>query len=180
MLASEREELSRRMARLADGDRRELAFVFKAAWPVVRQFAARSLARSARGDADDVAQLALMTIFARASEYDPEKDALAWMLAVTAWQVRTAKKKTERRREDFAPHEGTDTARSPEDALIARDLEAAAIEVLGTLGPKDRETILAATEERARPDISPATFRKRVQRAMDRLREAWRAKHGVE
>src|SRR5262245_13587277 len=70
-----RKELQTMMLRLADGDRAAMEPVFAAVWPIVRRFAARALGGS---DADDTAQEALVRVFARAVEFDRERDALTW------------------------------------------------------------------------------------------------------
>ncbi len=166
------------MARLADGERSAFQPVYEAIWPLVRRFADRSLAGSA--DAEDVAQEALLKVFARASEFDRERDALSWALGIVAYECRTFRRRAARQRENSASAEPTAAARNPEESLVERELEAAALEVLGTLRPQDVDTILIATREAERPAISAATFRKRLQRATARLRVAWRAKHGSE
>ena len=68
-------------------------------------------------------------------------------------------------------------APSPEQAAIQGQLCAAAAAVIGTLCPADVETLLALARGE-RP--AGATFRKRVERALSRLREAWRERHGTE
>ena len=62
-----------------------------------------------------------------------------------------------------------------------RDLVRAAIETLGELPARDREVIIAAlTEDDAlRRALTPATFRKRLERALGRLRTSWRSRHGT-
>ena len=167
------------MIRLADGDRAAFRPIYEAIWPIVRRFAARSLGSAA--DADDVAQEALLRIFARASEFDCDRDVLTWALGIVAYECRTFRRREERRREDFGAREVSEfaeAAATPEGAVAERELEAAAMEVLGTLHPRDRATILVATRDAARPPIPGATFRKRLERASGRLRFAWRAKHG--
>ena len=115
-------------------------------------------------------------VFSRASEYDPERDALAWALGIAAWECRTLRRKRERRREDgVPPPDRPDPGESPEEAVIARDLSAAAEAVLGTLRPIDIETITAAA---AGSGLRGAMFRKRLSRALGRLRIAWKARHG--
>ena len=47
-------------------------------------------------------QQALLKLFERASEFDPELDALSWALGIAAYEVRTARKWRLRRREDFS------------------------------------------------------------------------------
>ncbi len=175
------EELQRSMVRLADGDRSAFRPVYETIWPIVRRFAARSLENAA--DADDVAQEALLRIFARASKFDSNRDVLPWALGIVAYECRTLRRRVDRRREDLGAREVSELAEAaptPEGALVERELEAAAMEVLGTLGPRDVATILVATRDAERPGIPGATFRKRLERATARLRFAWRAKHGSE
>lgn len=40
---------------------------------------------------------AVLKVFSRASEYDPERDALVWALGIAAWECRTIRRKRERR-----------------------------------------------------------------------------------
>ncbi len=181
MKPQEREQLDQWMTRLANGDREAFVPVFECVWPIVRRFAERSLKSAA--DADDVAQEALLRLFSRASEFDTTRHALPWALGITAYECRTFRRKASRRREESdgrelerARHRGA----TPEDDVIERDLEAAAMEVLGTLAPSDVEAILSAGGHGKRPAIPGATFRKRLERASARLRFAWRAKHGSE
>ena len=180
MNRDERERLRRAMARLADGDRSAFELVYATVCPVLRRFAARAMPNAA--DAEDVAQNALMKVFSRASEFDPNRDALSWILAIVANECRTARRKSHRRKEDLQgidslePLSFADEA-TPEDRLIMHDLHAAAQDALGTLCADDVDTLRQVLAE-ARPE--GATFRKRVERAMRRLREAWRATHGTE
>lgn len=169
--------LSDALGRLAAGERRAFAEVYGTVWPLVRSFAGRALPESA--DADDVAQSALVKIFSRASEYDPERDAVAWILGVVAWEIRTFRKRCQRRREEPEERalEPANTS-TPEDLVLRRDLEAAALLVLGTLRPDDIATLEAVMND-TRPDIPAATFRKRVERAIQRFRSAWSSKHGT-
>jgi DNA-directed RNA polymerase specialized sigma24 family protein len=170
----ERAELRRLMARLADGDRAAFQPAFALLWPRLRAFAARYVAAA---DAEDAAQAALLRVFSRASEYDADRDALAWALGIAAWECRTLRRKRERRREDHvAPPDERDPGATPEEAVIDRDLSAAAEAVLGTLRPIDIETLASAAA--GSPNLQGATFRKRLSRALARLRIAWRARHG--
>jgi RNA polymerase sigma-70 factor (ECF subfamily) len=177
----ERERLHRAMVRLADGDRSAFDPVFTAIWPVLRRFALRVMRSPA--DAEDAAQTALEKVLYRAAEFDRERDALVWVLGIAANECRTLRQKSRRRKEEpsgldeFAPVLALDGDMSPEERVIARDLEAAALDVLGTLRANDVETLkLVLAENR----VESATFRKRVERAMWRLREAWKAKHGTD
>jgi len=164
------------MCRLAEGDREAFEPVFAALWPVLRAFAARALTVPA--EAEDAAQSALIKVFARAAEFDPLRAALPWALGIAAYECRTLRKSRARRREELtrAPPEGVH-ARTPEDAAVERDLQAAAAVVLGGLSALDAETLLAAARGERDPS---ATFRKRLERALARFRKEWRARHGVD
>lgn len=180
MNQDERERLHRAMVRLADGDRSGFEPVYAAVWPVLRRFATRVMPNEA--DAEDAAQAALMKVFSRASEFDGERDALTWILAIAVYECKTLRQKTRRRREELdglAPIEAHKEADgpTPEERLIAQNLYAAAVEALGTLHAADAEVLRRVLADE-RPE--GATFRKKVERAMRRLREAWRLKHGPE
>ena len=162
------------MTRLASGDRSAFHPVFEALWPVVRRFVSAQLQPA---EADDVAQAALLKVFERAADFDPDADALSWALGIAAWQVRTARCRVHRRGEGaLEPALALADARpSPEDAVIAADLERELQLVLGELRAPDLETLtLLARGERPRGP----TFRKRVERSLARLRTAWSFRHG--
>jgi RNA polymerase sigma-70 factor (ECF subfamily) len=160
---------------LGRGERAAFDPLFRRLWPLLRGFARRFLSAE---EADDVAQEALVRIFRRASEFDPGRDALAWVLGVAAWQVRTHRTKARRRREepaDAMPERQT-AAPSPEDEAAAAELSAALERALAELSPEDAATLLAYARGE-RPDLPGATFRKRVERALGRLRARWRIRH---
>jgi RNA polymerase sigma factor (sigma-70 family) len=164
---SDRLRLTGDLVRLADGDRSVFDAVFAQLWPVVRDFCARTLPGA---DAEDAAQAALEKVFARACSFDRTRDGLTWALAIASWEVRTLR--TRARRSKTAPleHEPLDDAGSPEDEAITRELEAAIVAVIGTLSERDRMTLHEAG--------SGPTFRKRKERAITRLRDAWRRLYG--
>lgn len=62
-----------------------------------------------------------------------------------------------------------------------RDLVRAALAALETLSPRDIEIITAAVadDDELRRSLAPATFRKRLERALGRLRTSWRSRHGT-
>ena len=163
------------MVRLAAGDRSAFEPAYQLLWPVLRRFAQRMLGDDAA--ADDAAQNALLKVFIRCSELDVERDALSWTLGITAYECRSLRKQRARKREvgDALLRERPAGERGPESALLARELEQAALDVLGTLAPIDVETLRARMEGR-RPELPAATFRKRVERALARLRSAWRSR----
>lgn len=180
MNAVERAELARLVARAADGDRRALEPLFVRAWPAMRGFCARVVGPS---DADDVAQETLIRVFAQLPSYDRERDALTWMFAIAAWQCRTTARRRDRRGErPLAAAETIASRGDPPDELAGRrELLAAAAAVLGTLSPTDASTLVAAwsDDQHARAALAPATFRKRLARALARFRAGWRSRHGV-
>ena len=176
MDAGERAALQRDLTALARGERAAFDPVFLRLWPLLRGFAGRCLPS---GEAEDAAQEALLRVFSRASEFDPRRDALSWALGVAAWQVRTIRTRARRRREE--PAEATpelaDGTPSPEEAAMAREAGAALERALAELSPSDAAT-LPAFARGEHTDLPGATFRKRVERALARLRARWRMDHG--
>jgi RNA polymerase sigma-70 factor (ECF subfamily) len=175
MDACERRAISNLLARLADGDRDAFAPLFDRLWPIVRAFAGRVLGHDA--DADDVAQRSLVSVFARANEYDAARDGVAWTLGITVWECRTSRRARERRRESDEPIEIVSTSASPEDAMITADILSAFDAVAGTLAAEDRAA-LGIDDPDDDTLVAPATLRKRRQRALVRLRHAWSRLHG--
>jgi len=178
MDAAQRRELQTLLARLADGDRAAFPPAFTLLWPVTRAFA-RSFLRDEAG-AEDAAQQALIRVFLRAAEFDASRPALSWVLGVVANECRTLRRRAQRRREgpleeaDARPDPGA----TPEESATGRDLEAAFAALEGLPAP-DVEAILAHIGGGERPDLPPATFRKRLERALKRLRRAWSERHGT-
>ncbi len=169
-------ELDHAMARLADGDRSACPLVFSLLWTELVRFAERVLGQGA--EADDVAQLAIEKIFAQASAYDSARPAIAWAFAIAAWECKTALRRRSRRRE--APLESAysveATGPSPEQASLDAAVKRALDQALHQLSPGDRATLEEAVSEEG-ASRSPA-FRKRKERALSRLRLAWRRVHG--
>jgi RNA polymerase sigma-70 factor (ECF subfamily) len=169
-------DLEALMQRLAAGDRSAFNPLYDALWPLVQRLTARMM----RGapEADDAAQEAMTKVFARASHFEPGRSVTTWVLAITAYECRTLLQRQRRRREDsVSPLRVDEREASPEQSAITRDLETAALEVLGTLRAIDIET-LQASARGERPDLPHATFRKRLERALARFRAAWSARHG--
>jgi RNA polymerase sigma-70 factor (ECF subfamily) len=171
-----RAEIQALLVRLSEGDRSAVEPTFRALWPILAKFSARALGGAAEGE--DAAQQAIVKVFGQAVSFDPKRDGLAWALTIAAYECRTVRRRTGRRRE-----EGVEAAalrathETPEALAVQRDLVEAANEVLGSLREEDARAILAALGD-ARPE-GDATFRKRLQRALARLRLAWRTKHGT-
>jgi DNA-directed RNA polymerase specialized sigma24 family protein len=102
------------------------------------------------------------------------------VLGIAAYEIRTARQRRRRRRRREHPDDALagqpDPGRSPEEIALATELERDLGEALGALRPVDAETLLAyARGERS--DLPGPTFRKRVERALGRLRSAWRLNH---
>lgn len=170
-------QLDADLARLAEGDRAAFDSVYRALWPAVRSLARRVLGDSP--DAEDAAQEALVKVFARASDYDPGRPALAWALGIAAWECRSTL--TRRRRSKVEATPAIDDAAGnsdPERLCTDREMLEALAAVMGTLRPADRESLEFALDE-ARCGPMTARLRKRKERALSRLREAWRRFYGV-
>jgi DNA-directed RNA polymerase specialized sigma24 family protein len=178
MTPARRQELGALMAALADGRRAAFAPLYAALWPLLRDFCRRALAHEA--DGDDAAQQALLKLFGRAVEYDDSRDAVAWAIGIASWECRTLRRRVHRRREDGLPPD-TQVGPDAEAELVRRDLIQAAGELFGALRAEDVATITAAIDgdPDGRAGVAPATFRKRLERALARLRAAWRSKHGT-
>jgi RNA polymerase sigma-70 factor (ECF subfamily) len=172
--AAERQRLNELVVRLADGDREAFHPVFCSLAPLLRRFARRRLAAE---DAEDVAQEALVKLFAHAARFDRDRDALAWALGIAAWEIRTALRKRHRRREVSLDGEALasrpERTPTPEDAAIAQSLDAALDDALRALPPRDQEALRDYAREERTLGVAPATFRKRVERALARLRRVF-------
>jgi RNA polymerase sigma-70 factor (ECF subfamily) len=161
------------MTRLRRGDRAAAAQVFRLAWPAVRSFASRWLQGSAQ--VEDVAQEALVKVFAQAAEFDPSRDALAWVLEVTVWECRTERARLRRRAEVGAEPGLEGGAASAAELLEAAELGRALAEVTALLPEADRDEVARVLAEHA---AGGAAARKRRQRALERLTGMWRKVHG--
>lgn len=164
------------MVRLADGDRSAFDPLFRTLRPLLEGLASRLLQEP--DAAQEVAQEALVAIFRRSSEFDRKRDALSWAYGITAFQCKTWRKRRQRRKE--SPMGKWDLAEAllhkatPEDELILGESLAMAEKTLASLSPLDQEAIRAALGTGPRPAVAGATFRKRLERALRRLRSAGR------
>lgn len=166
------------MAAAADGDRSAVAPLFALLWPLVRGFTRHAL-RDAP-DAEDAAQDTLLKIFERVHQFDPARgDAVTWALTLCRFEVRTQLRRTFRRREDALTVDGEASQPRPDEALMEKHLADAVMASLGTLSDDDARAILTRVLETEADGASPATIRKRWQRAVGRLRLALGAGHGI-
>lgn len=174
-----RNELNQCMNRLADGDRGAFEFVFDHTWPLVHRLAIKMI--GVETDAEDIAQQAFIKVFSRAPEFEKGRDALSWILGIAVFECRTLKQKYRRRKENFISEESfndfADSKLSAEDEFLQKNLESCVREIISELSLQDQETILASFGEIARPELSGTTYRKRLQRAMERLKEKWRDRY---
>lgn len=174
---AQEKRLDELMERVAEGDRSAFPSVFEGLWPPTLHLCRSMLGNDA--DAADAAQQALEKIFVRAADYEPGRPALPWALAIASWECRTILRRRYRRREvsgDFS-QEPASTAPADE-AHVQRQLVEAALQTLGTLSEQDRETLIATYWEEA-ASATGATFRKRRERALGRLRRAFRRLYGL-
>lgn len=176
MDADARKRVNALMIRLADGDRSVFDEVYAALWLVITAFCGKMLAGA---DAEDATQQALLKIFSRASTFDRTGDAFTWAVTIASWEVRTIQKQVSRARTtSLGSQEPADPAESVETILSREQLVAAARQVLGTLSEMDQQTLVASFNDENPTSIPGATFRKRRERALARLREAWRRVYG--
>lgn len=177
------------MTAAADGDRAAVEALFGALWPIAVGYATRFLGNAAL--AEDCAQESLVKLFAQLDRFDRERDALTWTLTHTTWQCRTERRKRERRGEDIASTTATtanltatacgELAIDEREHVEERELVRAALDTLASLAPRDRDVIAAALtdDDEVRRALAPATFRKRLERALGRLRASWRSRYGT-
>jgi RNA polymerase sigma factor (sigma-70 family) len=161
----------------ADGERAAVEPLFALLWPVTVAYATKLVG----GDAalgEDCAQDALVKLFGQLDRFDRERDGLTWALTHATWQCRTARRARERRREDHVSAESIEDAR---ELLDERELVRTAMAALDSLPARDREVIAASLtdDDELRRTLAPATFRKRLERALARLRTSWRSRHGT-
>ncbi len=168
--------LDNRMKQLADGDRYAFRPVFELLWgPTLRL--CRGMLKN-ETDAADGAQQAMIKILERASDYDPSRPALPWAMAIAVWECRTIQRARSRLREspdDAAPESAGATS---EADFVTRQLCAAVMAAMGELSQADQD-VLRATYWDCAAAVSGAALRKRRERAIDRLRKAFRRLYGL-
>jgi RNA polymerase sigma-70 factor (ECF subfamily) len=116
-------------------------------------------------------------ILVRASDYDPTRPALPWALAIAGWECRTLGRQRSRRREVTGVPEHAAEAPAEEE-LTRRDLVQAALGAMDQLSATDQETLMATFWDQA-AEVTGATLRKRRERAIGRLRDAFRRLYGL-
>jgi RNA polymerase sigma-70 factor (ECF subfamily) len=176
MNADARKHVNALMIRLADGDRSVFDEVYAALWPVITAFCGKMLTGT---DAEDATQQALLKVFSRASTFDRTGDAFTWAVTIATWEVRTIQKQMTRSRMTFVEdHDAADPAENAEALVLREQLVTAARHVIGTLSESDQQTLVATFNDENPASIPGATFRKRRERALARLKDAWRKVYG--
>jgi RNA polymerase sigma-70 factor, ECF subfamily len=172
----DRAEIQRLMMAAADGDRAAVDPLFQALWPITVGYATRFLGNATI--AEDCAQDALVKLFGQLDRFDRERDALTWALTHATWQCRTARRARQRRDKHTT---SVETASDDRERFEQRELVRAALDTLASLPPRDRDVIAAVLtdDDELRNALAPATFRKRLERALGRLRTSWRSRHGT-
>jgi RNA polymerase sigma-70 factor (ECF subfamily) len=165
---AEAEALREELALAADGDRRAVERAFTRLHPFVLAFCTRALRDPVA--AEDATQEALVRLFAHVGAYDAGRAPAPWVLAFASNACRTARKRALRRRESAVVPDLVCYA-SPEAALLEGELRAAVQAMLAALPALDAETLTVAMGD-DKP-VGP-TFRKRLQRALQRVRAVWR------
>lgn len=155
------------MSRLAGGDRTAFDPLYAALRPRARAVAA---ARMSPALAEDVAQSALLRVFARASEFTPGRPCLPWFYAVVANEVRTARRREACTTAIEIPPDAMVDGNDAEALLIQRELERALELALESLDGDSARAIAALLGRAEPPEVAPATLRKRVSRAYAKLR----------
>ena len=177
---SERKQVTAWLTRLADGDRSAFDALFEALWPRLRQFIGAQLPGS---ESEELAQEVLVRLFERANEFTPGRDGLAWAYGIAGYEVLSARKRRHCRREDplemSAVLEHADPAVPIDEMPAAEELWLSVERCVGALSAEDAATV-RATLGGERFAVSAATFRKRLSRALARLREQWGIDHDHE
>jgi RNA polymerase sigma-70 factor, ECF subfamily len=169
-------QLDSLLVQLAEGNRAAFTVVFQILWQPVLRLCRSMLKNDA--DAADAAQQALEKVLTRCGDYDRERPAMPWALAIAAWECRTFARKRSRRRE-LPQEEAPELGAGSEDELTQRELMQAAVAALGELSPQDREALVATFWEEA-SNVTGATLRKRRERALKRLRDTFKRLYGLD
>jgi RNA polymerase sigma factor (sigma-70 family) len=166
-VAAREAELDAWMNRLAGGDRTAVDPLYAALRPRARALAGRRLPRPL---ADDVAQSALLRVFARASEFTPGRPCLPWFYAIVANEIRSAhRQETRSLPMEISPDAIVD-AHDAEAQMVEREADRALELAIESLDGDSARAIAALLGRAPPPDVAPATLRKRVSRAYVKLR----------
>jgi RNA polymerase sigma factor (sigma-70 family) len=161
-------DLDALMGRLAGGERAAFDPLYAALAPRALRLAR---ARLGAADAADVAQTALLKVFARASEFTPGRPCLPWFYAVVANEIRSARRKSRTVDAEHSPELVAENhEEGAEGTLVQRELERALELALADLDETSANAVSAMLGRTPRPAVSPQAFRKRLSRAYEKLR----------
>jgi len=155
------------MCRLSTGDRSAFEPLFRALQPRALRLAR---ARLPADRAEDVAQTALLKVFANAHRFVAARPALPWFYAIVSNEIRAARRKASRTDPLEEPDQLASDATSAEEELLRRELLRALEQAIASLDDKAASAVRSLLGESERPDLAPMTYRKRVSRAYARLR----------
>lgn len=158
------------MSRLSFGEREAFDPLFRALYPRALRLAQVKLKED---QAADAAQLIMMKVFARASEFEAGKPVLPWFYAVAANEVHTLRRRAiahrSRELDESAGHE-VSTEETPERTFLEHELRRCVQRAISCLDVESAEAIGVMLNDGPRPPIAGSAFRKRVSRAYGRLR----------
>jgi RNA polymerase sigma factor (sigma-70 family) len=169
-------DLDALMSQLARGDRRAFDPLYRALRPRALGLARHKLGPNA---APDVAQAALLKVFARASEFTPGRPCLPWFYAIVGNEIQALRRHQARALALPARLAEPALAPDPETELVGRELERALAAALDDLDPDAAAAIQALLGRAPLPALPPATFRKRLSRAYAKLRLLLGGQHGA-
>jgi RNA polymerase sigma factor (sigma-70 family) len=158
------------MSRLSRGDREAFDPLFRALYPRAVRLAFVHLPAD---QAADAAQVILMKVFARASEFEAGKPVLPWFYGVAANEIQTMRRQRAAHQKRTADEQAADSIPSredPERSLLERELRRSLDLAIASLDAESAQAIACMLDEDIRPAIEASAFRKRVSRAYARLR----------
>lgn len=163
------------MAKLGQGDRGAFDYVYKNSWPPCLSLAGSFLSKEE--DAKDAAQAAFLKVFSRADQYDQNKDALTWVFTLVVYECKTLHKKKLRRKEvDTKIESIKDNNWELELKVIEKKMRLQARELIKDLKPLDQDVLLKVINDDE--PVKGTVFRKRLERALKRFKQAWEKKYG--
>jgi RNA polymerase sigma-70 factor (ECF subfamily) len=170
----ESSDIDRLFGRVARGERAAVEPAFRALRPIVQRYCLRLLQDDA--DAEDATQTSLIKMFEQAPEYNREHSAVGWALSIAFFECRTERKKRSRKREVSSEVELSSRQPTAEAELSLGQWRGVAEALLAELSPEDRALLEGREEEVGRElaALAPATRRKRKQRLVERLKDAFR------
>ena len=120
----------------------------------------------------DAAQAIVTKVFARAIDFEPGRAALPWFYAIASGELRTITRRRHVARSRNVDADAADTIRAvstPEDDILDAEMRAALERAVALLDGPSAQAIAELLCERP-PDVPRATFRKRLSRAIAKLR----------